>query len=587
MADVLFGGQAAVVGVPVFVGADQALLGGDHVIFGTEPVIFGASPAPIYDARKSTFIVAEFDTSAGDTLCVSDVGYRTSPGDAGGVRVYAGRLDQVFQIDRRLGLDPASANTQTYGAVSLTNLGSKYDAYMLARNNDSRAVRLLIGQKQYDTVRGIYLDPSYSDLQPFFTGAGSSWIVGEDAVTIPLKDQTYLIDTPLQSKFYGGSGGLDGVATLAGKAIPMTRGGSAASPVLNVSPLLVDPVLGIYQWTDGPGGTVVALYEAGAAVFAYAGDVADLTAGQTPPGEYRTCNALGLFQLGSPTAATITADVTGPGGPTAIGLLLYMLLTDMAFPVASIDAAALSAADLLHPYVAGFYTLNGTDTGLQLATKLAASIGGRLVSSRSGLLSVYVLAPLPTGAVPAASFSVTNAVSVVPIALTAALDPPPWKWQVGYGANYTVQTSGLNPTTAPARLPIIAVASSYATWTNYGVKNAWKKAGVPAVVDTFLLRRADALTVAIKIGAQWGTRPGYYTLVVPLGAAAGLSIGSIVKITWPLNELRNGAIGQIVGEQTRSTDAIVTFEVLINSQTVTPDGDFSSEFSKQFSGGMT
>src|SRR5215211_4700481 len=96
--------------------------------------------------------------------------------------------------------------------------------------------------------------------------------------------------------------------------MPMVRGGRPRQapgenhlPVLNVQPVLLDPARLIYQYNDAAGG-VNAVFDSGAAVYAYAGDAADLFTGTVPAGQYRTDNSRGLFQLGSRPVGTVTCD---------------------------------------------------------------------------------------------------------------------------------------------------------------------------------------------------------------------------------------------------------------------------------------
>lgn len=538
-----------------------------------------ASYDPVaYDARATTFYVAEvdiYDGAAGaGVLRVSDMGYRTRASDPGGVRAYPGTLDTAFEIDRRVSLEPGTPSTATYGVIRVINLGQRYDDFTGDRNSDGRGVRVFLGQKTYDHTRGIYLDPSASTLAPLFYGLAGSWLLSEDALEVPLQDVSSLADKPLQTALYAGTGGLEGPAALTGKAKPITRGGTAVAPVVNVPLALVDTVSDIYQWTDG-AGTVVALYEAGAPVFTYGGDVADLYAGYTPPGQYRTCNAKGVLQLGSKAVGQITADVTGAGPTTAVALAQYVLTVDLAVPAYALDGASFMTADASYPYAAGFYS-GGGERGLDRVARLLGSVGGRLLSSRLGGLGVFVLGD--GSHAPAASFTVSNTVSVAPIALPPSLNPPPARWRVAWATNNAVQTSGLNPTLTAQRAQILADPAQYAVWEGAGVRAVYIKPGDPAPVATDLLNADDANRLAASLGRAWQHKPDYYTVVVPVTVAAGLAIGSIVHLTWPLQKLKTGVTGQIVGEQIRSYDGTVTFEVLFNRR----GSEFSNQFSRQF-----
>lgn len=348
----------------------------------------------------------------------------------------------------------------------------------------------------------------------------------------------------------------------------MVRGGTPANPVLNVSLVAVDTANLIYQWTDGPG-TLQALYEGGAAVFANAGDVADLYSGMAPmAGSYRTNNARGLVQMGSKPVNTLTADVTGsfPGAgavTTAAQLARWLLSETMGQGDAVLDLPSFAAADAAYPYTAGFFAGSGLE-GLAQVAALLGSIGARLVATRAGLLSAFVLRTLPANATPAAALTTANAISVTPQALPSTLDPPPSQWRVGWGLNNTVQSSGLNSMVSAARQRQLALDYRVAPWFGSAVATAYRNANKPAPVNTMLLAQAQAQALANDLGALWAGRPGLYAVELPIEAALPLNLGSVVLLRWPLGNLADGRLGQVVGEQLRSADATATLTVLVS-----------------------
>lgn len=505
--------------------------------------------------------------SSSDTLRASDVGYRTLSTDAGGVVVYPPLLDQAFEIDRHVALDPGTASTATFGAIRLNNLGQRYDAYTATRNSDSRAARILAGLKTWDTGRGVYVDPPKASLAPLFGGNALPWVLDEAELTIPLRDATYLIDRPLQTTLYTGAGSYGGGADLTGRALPMTRGGTAGNPVLNVSLILVDAANLIYQWSDGPG-TLVTLYEGGAAVFTADADVANLYAGTTPgAGHYRTNNARSLVQMGSKPVNTLTGDVTGAfpvaGVVTTAATLARYVIGETMGQAASLDLASFTAADTAYPYVAGFFVGTSDVTALSVVQTLLGSIGARLIASRAGLLGAFVLRSLPIGATPALALTTANVIGVTPTPLPATVDPPPSTWRVGYQPNNTLQTSGLNVTVTAARTGTLAQTQKLAAWFGSSVATAYRNASKPEPVVTYLLNLAQAQVLANDFGALFDDRPGLFAVELAVDVAAGLNLGSVVSLKWPLANLGSGQLGQIVGEQIRSSDASVTFSVLV------------------------
>lgn len=502
-----------------------------------------------------------------ETLRASDAGYRTRETDAGGVQVYPGVLDAAFEIDRRVGLDPATAGSAGFGAVRLLNAGRRYDAFALTRNSDSRPIRLLHGRKAFDPRRGILLDPPYGDLVPFFAGTATPWSLSEAELEIPVRDPSYFLDRPVQADSYAGTGRLEGTKELTGKAKPFTRGGTAAMPVLNVPLLQVDPVSLVYQWTDGPG-TVARLYEGGREVFAYDGDVPDVYAGADPAaGHYRTCNARGVLQVGSRPVRTLTADATGawPAAgavATAARMALAVLEETMALPAAMLDRASFLALDAAYPYVAGVW-LDAETTGAALAHSLLGSIGARMLPGRDGRLVAHPLRALGTGARPRGKWTPRELVGLAPQPLPATLDPPPVRWRVGYQRNHAVQTSDLNPALDATRAQFLAEEFRFASWSSPEIARTWRRPTDPPPLGTHLLDPVQAQRLADDLGALWGPRPGLYAAELPVSVAAAFDLGDVVVVQFPLNDLGEGRLGQVVGEQTRSFDGTSILLVLV------------------------
>lgn len=527
----------------------------------SQPLAWGRGSKP----RGALTMLPETLANTG-LIRASDMGYRTREDDVGGLQVYPAVLDTAFEIDRQVSLDPGQPATATFGAIRLNNLGQRFDAFTEGRNSDSRPVRIMLGEKLFDPTRGILLDPPRASLQPFFTGTALNWQVSETEVEIPLQDATYWADRPLQSNTYAGTGGLNGTPEMTGRPIPITRGGDTARPVQNVPMTVVDPVQHIYQWTDAPG-VVVTLYEGGVAVFAYEGDVPDLYAGTPPtPGRYRTNNARGVLQMGSRPVRALTADVTGAfalAGPQSLAadIARYLLTETMAQPEAALDLTSFQAAQPPPDGPCGFHASEAM-RGLDAVRLLLGSIGARLLVRRNGLLGVFALRAVPAGTTPAARLSSLNAIDVVPQPLPSTLDPPPYRWRVGWGRNHTVQTSELNGAISGARKQFLAEPFRLAAWAGPGVLTAYRRPNDPAPVETALLVQSDAVALARVLGALWEGRPGLYAVTVPLQVAAGLDIGSVVLLQWPLRALAGGQIGQVVGEQVRSVDGTVMLLVL-------------------------
>lgn len=294
-------------------------------------------------------------------------------------------------------------------------------------------------------ARCYYTDPPYASLVPAFFGVCTPWFLGEEALQVPLRDASYFAELPLQTQLYGGTGAYDGTAQLQGKPKPKARGGTAASPIRNVTPVLMDPARLIYQYSDGPG-TVVTAYEGAAAVWTYAGDTTNLYAGSTAAGSYRTDNSRGLFQLGSNPQRAVTADVTGQfptaGVVTAASQITrYLLTEELLVPPAYVD---LPSFNLVAPDpgagVAGIYWSPDTmpADGVGAVAAMAASFAANVVPTRRGLLSLIMVRDIPSTTNPVATFDTSVAISITPQALSENLQPPSYRVRLTYNENYTI-----------------------------------------------------------------------------------------------------------------------------------------------------
>lgn len=497
------------------------------------------------------------------TTLVSDRGYRTSPAD-GAIAVYPPGLNSAFQISRSLALDPTQqAAGAGWGSVTLSNVDGRYNSLASRQNSDGRGVRVYAGNKVFDPARGYFADPPRSSLRILFIGMARNWFLNDTALSVPIRDASYWTERTVQRSLYGGSSGLDGGIDLTGRPKPRVRGN-----VYNIAPILIDATNRIYQWTDAAGGTILGLYEGGAQTIASQGDVADLYSGSTNAGSYRTCNALGLFQLGSPAVHQITVDALAAktasmANNSGVGELLRgLLIDDLAVPSNYLNLAALTSFAAANKQISGYYLTEPT-SGDALIGQIAASVAAMVFPMRDGRLSVYTPRDLDPNTTPVALLNRTVAVSCAPIALPTNLDPPTYRWQVGYQHAYTVQTSDLGGSITPARKQAISVADRFAVAQSNAAVLAYRRPNDPPQLVTLLTNAVEAAPIASALVALWGVRRRLYQVTVPVAIGLLLEIGSVVRLTWPLDDLVGGRLGQIVGDTYSGGDATITYQVLV------------------------
>lgn len=497
-----------------------------------------------------------------ETLRFSDAGF------VDGEAVYPPYISDAFTIDRGLTLTAdALGGARSFGSITLSNPGGALDSTILTRINDHLPVRIRAGRKRWDGMRGIWVDPAASDLVPVFAGLGRGWRPDRTSVAVDLLDATYWLDNAMPVTLYSGTGKLGGDSNVAGRAMPRLRGIAC-----NLTPILIDSVNYVYQVSDGPA-TITALYEGGyAGGIAAGGTVDDLYATSPAPGTYtvQTGNDGTWFRLGTKPVYAITIDAVGQfrsgAAPTAVvDILRQLLLEDVAMPASCVDAGwpAVSAAT---PWPGGWYwDGSGSMTGAQAVSTLLSGLGLSLVPTRTGTLRpVLLTAPIRT-VQPVASLTADVITEIAAASLDGSLDPPTWRWRIGWQHNFTVQAAGstLHPQISADRQSLVAQADRAAVWWSGDIKARWRVPNDPALISTALASQADAQLVAARHGALWGTQRRLWAVSVPQDYAWAIDLGDPVWLHAPAPGLTGGAPGVVVGEQIQSSDTYVTFQILV------------------------
>jgi len=236
------------------------------------------------------------------------------------------------------------------------------------------------------------------DLTPIYTGVvQSSPSTDEGTVSWSFIDNSYLLDVEILNATYDGTGTLGGTAEMEGRYKPTLIGS-----VLNLEPILIDPVNLVYQYHGyGAAGGVVALWEngldygAGQTEVAY--DTNDATTYQNlinatlAAGEWVDCPSIGCFRLGGEPAANgvLTVDAIGDDavGAGNIDDVLNTLMTSAAL-TAYVDATSFATifADSGNQTIADYIT---TAPNLnELLTNYVSQVGGYVYFSSTGTLRV-------------------------------------------------------------------------------------------------------------------------------------------------------------------------------------------------------
>jgi hypothetical protein len=271
-----------------------------------------------------------------------------------------------------------------------------------------------------------------------------------------------VLQKPIQTTLYAGTGGAEGGPDLTGKPKPLAFG----TPK-NVEPTLVSAAYLVYQFHSRQANGVDGVYDRAVALSLSADypDYATLTGAAVPAGTYATCNALGMIRLGATPDGPVTADVTGDadGGfvYTAADIMgrIAVDFTDLTVP--DTDSAAFTALNSANGSPCSVYIGTGDNASVaDVFTQLMVSVGAFWTFTPAGLLTVKQLA--------FGTSAVTLSDSYGPLVLEgmARLETPPpyWRSKMGYARAWRVH--GANEIAAAAAGGSIGIKINYRTFTD-------------------------------------------------------------------------------------------------------------------------
>jgi hypothetical protein len=469
-------------------------------------------------------------------LRFSDLGWVSAPSDSIPNTPWAERAQDPGLLARQVPLTPDQPDRRGSfeATLELNNTDGALDSAIAGYAIDGRRVVLKIGKAS----------GPYEDFQILFDGTAKGWRVsGEHSVQVTLRDSTWRLDMPVQTTLYGGGGGLAGGDDLKGKPKPLTYG-----ECKNVTAVLVDPSLLIYQVHDGAIQSIDDVYDRGAALSG-AGDVGDIVAASNPSaGTYITQVSGGYFRLGSTPAGLITADVQGDADPSYIDVssdILHRILTTRAGLLSTdIEGATFDALANLQPAAIGVHVGTSPATVAQIMNQVLHGIGGWWAADRLGLIRVGRLqAP---GGSKRMTLTVRELLAVQRLDLPENVSPPNWRRRVAWGRNWTVQPTDLAGSVTAARRAFLAEADRMAIAADTSVRIKHLLASDPDPVPGLFAEEAAAASEATRLLALHGAdRQLFVARLKFIGYR--LEFGDIVELVWPRYGLDAGVLATVAG----------------------------------------
>ncbi len=470
---------------------------------------------------------------------LSDRDWTSRPDDGRANVHFEGRCEPP-QFDRSIPIVPGSGRAAvSIGELVAVNADGAYDSYPDAYAIDATPVRVAVLPKR---------SSRYGEAATVFAGQGLDWWA-DGSLHVRMRDAGYLLDVPLLA-LYGGTGGADGGAELAGKPIRQTYG-----LCRGVTGDLVSSGLLIYRCHDRLAFWIYAVYISGAPL-TWDGVVhasyAAVAAATVPAGKFTIwLGADGSgWRLGSSPGGTVTADVGGDavGGYVSDTAGVIRRLLERGVPTASLALSSFASMAAYLPGVIGYHVSSQKDISAA-ATEVAVAAACWWGDAGDGLLSVGRLAAPVGGGL---AFGPEQIVAEVePMALPDAIGPCVWRVEAGYRRNWTpLQGTDIAPVPTIAteeRRQQLADQSRRAA-VGLVERQARNQLAKPLTLETLFDSEADAAALCNNLLTLYAAGRRYYR--VPVGMAGYLPrLGDTISVTWPRYGLAGGKALRVVGQR--------------------------------------
>ena len=455
-----------------------------------------------------------------------------------------GKLSGNFNYEIAIfsGADPTQGGSATVGVLELLDPDGELDG-LRTLGWDGAPLMLLRGEPE----------AAYSTFSTVARLSTAGLRYNTRKKEILLRDLAWrLTQAELHGQRYGGTGGADGDATLAGRIKPYCVGSAFNIPPLQIGAtglvyqVSCSSVLGIDTVKDG-GAPLT--FDADHATY-------DLLAAATvAPGIYATCLAHGLFRLGSAPVYLVTADVRGDND-TIAGASYPHTRAQIARRIATgrgairlddpadIDGAAFEALEQRQTATLGYFWDNEITKASALAEVMAGCLGWWTMRL-DGRIAIGQMED-PAGTAPLFSLSYPTADGSVESRVDepAMTDyrPPRRTTLMGWSRNYAPMSANqIAGSVAQATAAILRQDSRFTVSDDPWVAAGYPTAPVVAVAGGFA-NESDARLEGDRQGRLLRTRREYYEIAAvidPFADVAGRVIAVLAADRLGLGAARN------------------------------------------------
>lgn len=473
------------------------------------------------------------------TLRYASQGFISKGTDSPAYTAYEPRLQaDTIHVDRSVaGKDGVGGLTTIFAELRLVNADGGFDLVPLNYSLAGRRARILVG-RDTDALSAFGL---------VFTGVvAKTPEVALDTVTISLSDGAAKLDVPIQPTVYGGTGGLDGGADLAGKPKPKCYGHA-----FNVSPPLVDSANLIYQVNDGAISSAPNGYDRGIALA--------LVAGAPAGGQYQVTAAQGTFKLGAAAAGTVTADVLGDASlsgyvNTTSDIVLRILVAQAGLTSSEIDPSSFVNLTTDAGQEVGIFIGAENRSVAEVIDELLYGVGAFGGFARTGAFTVGLF-KAPAGA-PAASYTEADILDIRRLPRPAPMEPTVFRATVNWQKNYTVQ-SDLAAAVPAARVSFAAQDARTSKAEDTSIRSRELLAKEYGPIPSLFAVQADGDAEATRLFNLWSAARGLFEVDLPLKALTR-DIGQMVNITHRRLGFSAGKDARVTGHKLQGSKVTLT-----------------------------
>jgi len=316
----------------------------------------------------------------------------------------------------------SASGSSAFGFVRVANTGDLDDAAIGASWAGRDAVIWVGGTMNPGRADEVVLQ--FVDYQPLYTLQVAGITAEELSFDVTVRDPVYKLSVPIQQSTYAGDAtDYEGGDDVKGQYKPVALGA-----VFKVPAVLVNATDYIYQYHDGSGTTVAAVYDNGIAL-SLQEDSTDLPNLTVTTGNYATDVSRGLVKIGDEPSSEIVLDAVGVGGATVSTILDYLGgIAGVTRDTASFNSWGNQAA--------GFWCDTSVVDVLTVFNELLTSIDGWWIFKRNGNVAIGehtdVAATEPALTLDGRKTTGTVS-SIVENTLRRAPGPSPvWQYKLGY-----------------------------------------------------------------------------------------------------------------------------------------------------------